>query len=230
MSSSKGNVVLPKDLLKIYLPEIVRYFYAGTKPVKEFSIPLDEEMSKVYEDFYQNERVYFGAEKEENKRKLEHLKRVYEMSMLSIPKSMPEQLTPQSILNLAQLYKPEELLKMKNVSSERSSGIIKNVLNWIEEYGQGTKVSINSSVPADLSLTEPQRKAMKILASELSKEWTADDLQKRVYSLKDDAGTDAKSIFQALYTVLINKTAGPRAGEFILSIGKDKVRKLLEQL
>ncbi|MBD3263205.1 lysine--tRNA ligase, partial [Candidatus Woesearchaeota archaeon] len=52
MSSSIGKVITLGDTLKIYLPEIVRYLFASTKPVKEFSIATDEEVFKVFEDFY----------------------------------------------------------------------------------------------------------------------------------------------------------------------------------
>jgi len=39
-----------------------------------------------------------------------------------------------------------------------------------------------------------------------------------------------KEFFQVAYSVLINKTRGPRLASLILAIGQDKVVKLLEKI
>ena len=59
MASSVGNVITLKNTLDVYLPEIIRYLFAGTKPKTEFAISFDEDVFKVYEDFYDCEKIYF---------------------------------------------------------------------------------------------------------------------------------------------------------------------------
>ena len=48
--------------------------------------------------------------------------------------------------------------------------------------------------------------------------------------LAADSSLQAKEFFEAAYTLLIGKTRGPRLAALILSIGREKVVKLLEQV
>ena len=51
MSSSKGKLILPRDAMEIYEPEIIKWLFAGTRPNREFSIGFDLDVLKIYEDF-----------------------------------------------------------------------------------------------------------------------------------------------------------------------------------
>ncbi len=243
MSASVGNIVTPLDVMEIYPNEIIKYFFAGTKPNKLFNIPFDEEVLKVYEDFYQCERIYFGLE-DVGERDESHWKRVYELSMDKIPKKIPIQIPFSYASLIAQLFDEkdmngiEELLKktrhvktvLTNEDKERIKVLLLKSRNWVEKYApEQYKIRIQEKISEDLNLSEDQRKGLFILKEELKKDWTAEDLQTRIYEIGKELG-DVRGFFQTIYRVLIGKTAGPKAGQFIITIGKNKVRKILEQL
>lgn len=243
MSASVGNIVTATDVMQVYPNEIIKYFFAGTKPNKLFNIPFDEEVIKVYEDFYFCERVYFGLERL-SERDMNHWKRVYELSMKEIPKKLPIQV-PFSFLSLiSQLYddmdKVEELLKktghtekdLTDFDKERIKFLMEKARNWIEKYApEQYRIQIQDKLPAGVKkkLSKDQINGLKTLAEELDKEWKAEDLQTRIYEIGKELG-DVRGFFQAIYSVLIGKTAGPKAGQFIITIGKERVRKILEEL
>ncbi len=241
MSASVGNIVTATDVMEIYPNEIIKYFFAGTKPNKLFNIPFDEEVLKVYEDFYQCERIYFGME-EASERDTEHWKRVYELSVEKIPEKLPVQV-PFSFLSLvAQLYnnleKVEELLKKTGHISGKLSGyererigvLLKKAKNWVEKHApEHYRINLREKIPRDLELADAQRSGLLKLGGELEKDWSAEDLQSRIYEIGKETG-DVRGFFQAFYTVLIGRKSGPKAGHFIITIGKEKVKNILEQI
>ncbi|UCG95051.1 MAG: lysine--tRNA ligase [archaeon] len=241
MSASVGNIVTATDVMEIYPDEIILYFFAGTKPNKLFNIPFDEEVLKVYEDFYFCERIYFGLE-DVSERDADHWKRVYELSVRNIPEKIPVQI-PLSFLSLiSQIYddvdKVEDLLrKTGHIKEElgehdkkRLKVFMEKARNWVKDYAPDNyKINVRETVPSDLKMEKGHREALLKLAEDLKKEWTAEDLQNRIYELGKGTG-DVKGFFQVLYLVLIGRKAGPKAGQFIIAIGKDRVIKILEQL
>lgn len=240
MSASVGNIVTPTDVMEIYPNEIILYFFAGTKPNKLFSIPFDEEVIKVYEDFYFCERIYFGRE-DVSERDASHWKRVYELSVRDIPEKMPVQIPFSFLSMIGQMYDnigdAEKLLRetghIKNELSDydkkRLQVFIEKARNWISYAPEQYKIEIREEVPGDLDLKEDHREALLRLAGDLEKDLSPDEIQNRVYEIGKETG-DVRGFFQSLYTVLIDKKAGPRAGQFITAIGREKTRKILEQL
>jgi lysyl-tRNA synthetase class 1 len=241
ISSSKGVVITAGDILMVYLPEILRFLFAGTKPIKEFEIVMDEGVFKVYEDFYTVERAYYGKEKVEGK-KLAQMKRIYEMSAVDKPaKDMPIQPNFKHCVELINIYgTPEKALATvkakENVSGtglERYRAILERAKNWIERHAPDRyKFRVQDSVPDSIKtqLSGGQRKALAALAAELGKEWDEEGLFNRFYSIAEEAGISSKEFFQAVYMALIAKSAGPRLAPFILAIGRERVAKLLKSV
>ncbi len=52
MSSSAGNLFTIQEVEEVYEPEILRYLFVGTRPNKEFEISFDNDVIKIYEDYY----------------------------------------------------------------------------------------------------------------------------------------------------------------------------------
>ena len=245
MSASKGNIVTATEVLRIYPPEVIKYFFAGTKPSKLFVIPFDEEVLKVYEDFYQCERIYFGVE-EVSERDREHWKRVYELSMNEIPDKIPAQIPFSFISLISQLFDEDknfekiiDLLRktghvneISEYDEKRIKTLIKKSRNWVNDYApEKYRIIVQEKIPDEIKnkISESQRKALLKLRDELGKEWTSEEIQNKVYEIGKESG-NVREFFQNLYTLLIGKKSGPRAGQFILAIGKEKVMKILGQL
>ena len=88
ISSSSGNVIGLDDTLEVYTPELVRYLFASTRPNAEFAISFDLDVIKIYEDYDRSERIYYGID-EANEKKKDKEGRIYELSQTAQP--MPDQ-------------------------------------------------------------------------------------------------------------------------------------------
>ncbi|MEE9406409.1 MAG: lysine--tRNA ligase, partial [Candidatus Aenigmarchaeota archaeon] len=242
MSSSAGIVVTIKDTVDIYLPEIVRFLFTSTKPIKEFAIMFDEAVFKVYEDFYTVERAYYGKEKAEGK-KLAQMKRIYELSAVDKPaKDMPIQPNFKHCVELINIYgdvgKALDAVKAKEKVSgnglERYRAILERAKNWVERHATDRyRFKVQDKVPDSVKtqLSGAQKKALEALLKDLeSKDWKEEDLFNRFYKIAEGAGISGKEFFQAVYLALISKTAGPRLAPFILAIGQRRVAKILKSI
>lgn len=197
MSASKGDVITVTTCLEIYTPEVLRFLFAGTKPNKEFAIAFDDEVIKVYEDFYVAERAYFeNSEKEkiENEKKKNHLKRVYRFSMpspqrgeLEIPKQMPIQPSFRFLSDLVQIIKGSEKeqveeirkklqemghipVKLSNSDLDRLNRLIKCAKIWAEKYApQQLRLKLQEKVHAEIKskLSGTQKLALNNFAVSL---------------------------------------------------------------
>ncbi len=240
MSSSKGNVIKIPDVLEVYISEVVRYLFAGRKPKTEFSLTFDEEIFKIYEDFYKAERIYFRKEKVNDKDRA-HWSRVYKMSCVkSVPRSMPVQPNFTHCVELINIYRDvpaaTRSLKaaVKRSDLERYKAVLKCAKNWLakhapEQYKFEVQESVSPAVKEQLS--KAQVEGVKELASLLSKKkYSEDAMSKVIFEAKDKAGLDVKDFFKAVYLVLLGKERGPRLAPFIIAIGQDRVAKLLRQM
>lgn len=241
MSSSVGNAVSIGEVMKVYLPEIVRFLFAGTKPSKEFAISFDEDVLKVYEDFYHTERVYFGMEKAGEKTTAQ-LRRIYEMSVITLPKDLPVQPNfkhavtliniCQDVQNALERAKKIEGIK-KAADRKRYEMILERAQHWLTHYAPDSyRFEIHQAVPDRIQhrLTKKQKEAVRTLSQELAAVKTEQEVLNALYQCCTKTGLDPKEFFTAMYLILIGKETGPRLAPFILAIGKEKVRKLLEEV
>ena len=217
MSKSIGNVITLSDVEEIYEPEIVRYLFVGTRPNKGFDISFDNDVIKIYEDYDELERRYY--EKEAN----EQEKRIYELSRLKISKVKPERASFRHLITLIQTGKAG---KLKGCAKQRAE----KVKNWLEKYASDDfKFKIKEKI--ETKLTEKQKEAFIALKESLKvKKFNEDDLLNEFYNISNAVGISGKEFFETAYIILIGKRKGPRLASLILTIGKDKIIKLLEQI
>ncbi len=238
MSSSLGNVITLKEILRVYLPEIVRFLFAGTKPRKEFAVSLDEDVVKIYEDFYEVERAYFG--KEDADEKTTHQKiRIYEMSVVDKPpKTLPIQPGFRYCSDLINVYKDinnvlrERAKDMNKLNRERFRAVLERAKYWLEHYAPDKyKFEVQKKVPINIKLSNKQKAALKSLAKRLKeKDWNEDSLLNLFYEISRENELSPRNFFTGAYKVLINREYGPKLTTLILVIGKKKVVGLLEKL
>jgi lysyl-tRNA synthetase, class I len=237
MASSKGDVVTLKENLEVYTPELTRYIFAGSKPQMEFKISFDEDIFKVYEDFYKCERIYFDKEKVTDRDK-SHWSRVYEMSVVDkAPKKIPIQPAFKHCVELINLHQnakqalesvPEKLTK---IDKERYLAILICAENWLAKHAPEQYKFELQEKPISAGLSEKQKAALKDLAKALKKKYTDSKELASVFgeiAKKHDLGF--KDFFGAVYQFLINKERGPRLAPFIIAVGQDKIRKILDKV
>ncbi|MFH1444942.1 MAG: lysine--tRNA ligase [Nanoarchaeota archaeon] len=238
MSSSLGNVITLADVLKVYTPEVVRFFFAGTKPLKEFYFSFDEDVFKFYEDFYKGERIYYGKEKVPDRDKA-HWSRVYEMSLIEKPaKEMPMQPGFRECVTLITKYSdPEKAVKsipgLNKSNMNRYLAILKRAKFWIENYApEQHKAILQNSVSKEVldKLKGKQKKALRDFAKKLDDVKTEEDVKNLCFNVSKDNNINLVDFFKAAYLVLLGNERGPRLAAFIMVIGKEKVKKLLEKI
>jgi len=238
-SSSKGIIFTLKDVLEVYEPEIVRYFFAGSRPSAEFAISFDLDVLKVYEDFDKCERIYFKEEKVD-KKEFEKQKRIYELSSINIPKKLPYQPGLRHLTTVLQVYEKDvkkaaeffkEFLKTKE-DKERFDARCKCVLNWLEKYApEEFKFTVQEKVAEDLKLDKKQKDALQNVAKLLKGKVKDDkELHEKFYDICKELDLKPGEFFKAAYLVLLNKERGPRLASFILTLGVKKVIRLFEHV
>jgi len=229
MSSSLGNVITLKDTLEIYEPKVLRWIFAGTRPNTEFSISFDLDVLKNYEDFDKLERVYYG--KEEGKEKdLDKQKRIYELSCVDKPpKSMPQQISFRHLTTLLQIYENNVDKVIKEYKIKNKERVI-CVKNWLDKYApEEFRFEIVKKVTSKIN--KEYKEALLDLAERLKKKkFDEQTLFNEFYEICNKRNIKNTDFFKAAYNVLINKDKGPRLANFILTLGQERVVKLLNQL
>lgn len=239
-SSSKGIAFTLKELLKVYSPELVRHLFAGSRPTAEFEIAVDADIIKVYEEFDRLERVYFGEEKVSEKA-LDQKRRTYELSCVGKP---PERLPFQpSFRHLT------NILLVNELNIEKAIGYYEDQLthkedkdrlhnravcakNWLENHAPDEfKYEVQSTINKELEIPQEYKDVFKEVAKRLKeKSWTDEELHDQFYILINNKELQVKDFFNYAYKVLIDREKGPKLANFILTIGKDKVANLFEQI
>lgn len=215
--SSKGNVMTVDEVLEIYEPEVLRYLFCGTRPKASFQISFDLDVIKIYEDFDNLEKRYFERKTNEKE------SRMYEMSMLDIPKKKPDRIGFRHLVTLVQVGKVKEL-------NEYGKKRAKKVENWLEKYAP-EEMAFEVQDKVKVKLTSKDKEAMLELKKSLETgDFTEEELFNEFYEICEKVGIKNTQFFRDAYLILINKEKGPRLASLILEIGKEKVLNLLNQL
>lgn len=233
MSSSTGEVVTLGDVLDVYLPEITRYLFASSKPRMEFKISFDADVLKVYEDFYDCERIHYGKKKVKDKDKI-HWSRVYRMSAVDKPaRSMPIQPNFRHCVELINIYRdPKKALDAicktekvtKQQDKERYLAILERAKNWLHRYAPDQYKFHLQNNPSSAGLSDKQKSALEGLVKKINSR----DLVPVFGNLAKKNDLELREFFQAVYKVLIGKERGPRLAPFIDAVGRKKIAQLLD--
>lgn len=219
-SSSAGNAISLQDVLEIYEPEVLRYLFVSTRPNKGFQISFDNDVIKIYDDYDALENKYYQGIANQQE------KRIYELSQVQHkkpPKKRQEKESFRHLITLVQIGKTGEL-------NEESRKRAEKVKAWLEKHaGEDMKFEVQEKI--NVRLGEKQRQALKTLKESLSvRDFTEEELFNEFYKICNGIGISGKEFFQGAYSVILNKTRGPRLANLILSVGKERIIKLLEQI
>jgi lysyl-tRNA synthetase class 1 len=217
-ASSTGNALNLDEVEEVYEPEVLRYLFVGTKPKTGFQISFDNDVIKIYEDYDALERKYY--EKTANPRE----KRIYELSVLKLGKTLKEKTSFRHLMTLVQIG------KTKNLSKEDKIRVGK-VKNWLDNYAE-EEMKFQLQEEINVELNQKEKDALLLLRDSLKhkKLKNSEELLNEFYNICKEVDISAKEFFQMTYEVLIKKTRGPRLADLILFVGKEKIIKLLNQI
>ena len=233
MSSSKGLGLKAHDLVKILPPEIARYLFIRKDYKEQYNFdPFGTNaIPDLFDDYDEAWKAYEDGEKDD-------LARTFVLSQikhglparkgLSVPRF-------REIANyLSQGLTGAEVEKRFSESpKELIDERIKYAKVWLENYApEDFKFNLTKEIPeAAKNLTDDQKEYLKSVATKydsLGKD--AEAMQIGLYKISKDEGIKVGDAFSAIYTALIGKTHGPRAGLLLYNIGKDKVVERIKEV
>jgi lysyl-tRNA synthetase class 1 len=257
MASSKGEVIDLPDLLRVYTPELCRYLFAGTRPNTEFTISFDLDVIKIYEDYDKTERIAWKIEAAKNQDIFLREKRIYELSQSELsgegksqmPAIMPFQVPFRHLCNLIQIA-DGDIEKTLGALQSAAGGPTVEQLPRLRARAECAKYWVAECAPEDFrfklkqggsetvsltgaDLTEVEKKAVRSLRDTViaNIENYADDkaCAEAIYKVAEEQGMEGKVLFRAAYQALIGKDQGPRLANFLRSINKEQLLRILEK-
>jgi len=228
MSASLGNVVYPRDWLKVAPSNLLRFFY-NKKIMKTRSFSFGE-LPKLYDDYDTHARMYAGETKTQNEKEMMHMKRLFEISQvraLEIPPPLPFS----HACMVSQIFTDEEsitksLKRSGHYDENAKEQMVERLAlarNWAKKYApEESKINLDIDVEKTKEeLDGLQKKFLKELADWLlESDRTSDEINEKIYTTSKDLDMPLKTTFAAIYMAIMGAERGPRASTFIASLDK----------
>jgi len=222
----------------VYTPQVIRYLFAGTRPNTEFAISFDLDVIKIYEDYDKTERIYFGTESMDEKKR-EKEARIYELSQVGeVPSHMPYQVPFRHLCNLLQINSGDiekTLAALPDLSDDQSQRMRERsacAWRWITGHApEDFRFALRGAKDEPVPVSEPARAAIRALCGIIDKDFAALDeksLGEAIYSVCGGAGIEPKAFFPEIYRALVGKEKGPRLAAFILCVGRERILDILK--
>ncbi len=239
MSKSKGNVVTLGEMLETVPPEVVRYVLVRTDPMKHKDFDWGK-IPQLVEEFERVERIYYGLEGTAPREDPEDMRRLYELSLTSMPPRKDlVQVTYGHLLTLVQLY-PEfdDLIAALQRAGELTKDVPEEHLEHIRAKANNARAWVRDFAPEAMRFTVleeltpeargmlsgEQREYLARLAEGLSSvEWEGETVQDVVFNVSKDVDLKARDAFAAIYISMLGRQKGPRAGFFLASMDSEWV-------
>ncbi len=209
MSSSRGIVLLPKDLLKIMPPGAVRRIILGRDPSRRFDIDLEGGFPRFMDEY--------RAEAGEPFVPFNHLV-VVAQTVGGDADAAAEMLRRGGYAEAAEDH-------------EKLARDLSYARNWAERWAPDSMrlglLDPGESREAAAGLDDEQRAYLREVSEKLASGMDGEAVQDLLYSTAIERGLKPKRAFAAVYRVLLGKTSGPKAGPFIAGLPPEQVRERL---
>ena len=241
ISSSGGDVADLYDVLEIYPPEIVRYLFVGTRPSSEFAISFDLDVLKIYEDYDNTERIYFGL-LNVNEKKKEKESRIYELSQVddkAIPTEPGYQIPFRHLCNYLQIYSGDQekvLARLDGITESQKERLRVRMTcawNWLQKYApEEFCFSLAKEGDELYQATDEELSAIRdfrVYADEFLDTLSEKEFSEYIYKTASDNGMDNADFFRLIYMVLIGKEKGPKLAPFLKACGSERINEILRR-
>jgi lysyl-tRNA synthetase, class I len=203
MSSSRGIVLLPKDLLRIMPPGAVRRIILGRDPARRFDIDLEGGFPRFMDEY--------RAETGEPYVPFTHL--------VTVAQTVGED--TEAAAQMLRRGGYEEAV------TDRLADDLYYARNWAAEWAPESVrlglLDLAEAEEAAAALDDEQREYLREVSARLRAEMDGEAIQDVLYSTAIERGLKPKRAFAAVYSVLLGKTSGPKAGPFIAGLTLDQV-------
>lgn len=219
MSSSKGNIVTPKEALSIISPDILRYFIVRSRPEKALQFDPGAKLVNLIDEYKQVKSAAANSTPHE-------FADAYEFADMGTP------ISTVPFAHLVSVYQAAlgDNSIARNILARTGYDIDEDILrvestyvaNWLERYApDSVKFSVASDLP-DVDLSKQQRDFLHELAEKISAESDvhAEWVHETIYSLKEAHELSPAESFRAIYRVILGQDSGPKAGWFLTTLDK----------
>ncbi|MDQ0268163.1 lysine--tRNA ligase [Cytobacillus purgationiresistens] len=237
MSSSSGNVMTPKDLLKIYTPEVILFMFAKYKPNASFHIGLDEDVQRAYSEFERYYQSYCAG-------KLNHELLIQSLELAGVNQCQ-KQPSFQQVAGIYPLVNFNEQALQTALSksgewytTEELATICNRAEYWLRYWKTDTLIKVNEdqniSYYRTLSSEDKNRIEQVVIILKNESGLMGEQLMKRIYAIcheedKKKMKQNQRNLFKNVYQLLINEESGPRLPLLFSAIGTERVIRLLVQ-
>lgn len=220
MSSSKGVVLLPGDMLGIMPPEILRRLVLGRDPARA----LDVDLGEGFPQFMDEQRAELGGTDVPFSHLVTVAQTVGESDMVEDKRVERAQKQAEKALNQSGYEKAAKDARLLDELSYAG----KWAKNWApEQY----RFKVLEELPEEAGeLDEAQRSYLTEMAERLPEDCgDGDEVQNLLYNTAKELDLKPKKAFAAVYTVLLGKKSGPKAGPFVAGLPPELVRERFVQ-
>lgn len=239
MSASKGLGASAKEIADLLPPTMLKLLMIRKQP--NHPIDFDPEGATIPNLFDEYDRLsdhYFKRHPEPS----EGYARTFRLAQMD-PLTEPEDLWQMRftvvsfVVQMPHLVIEEEAAKLKGGAlTQAEVAALKErafyVRRWLDQYAaEEYRYVIQADVPADLTLDDEQKKALKALKEKLGGEsvpWEGAKIHEAIHSVKTEIGIEPKKMFQPLYRMFLGRTSGPQVGWFLSTFPRADVLKRLE--
>ncbi|ENQ3080635.1 lysine--tRNA ligase [Bacillus cereus] len=235
MSSSAGNIITPNELLNIYSPEIILFMFSKYKPNASFNIGLDEDVIRNYSEYERFRENYRNGTIQDKDICLSlKLSKVNDGN-----EAFPKFNQVAGVLPLVNFHvqalqdvlsKTDEVYTVTEVKK-----ISDRVEYWIKNWHPQKMIRINEKKDIEYyeALDVIQKKWLKEFCDILRNNRQIDQLMERIYAICHDEDkkimrANQKLLFNMVYKLVLNSSAGPRLPLLIQAVGIERMVSLLD--
>lgn len=199
MSSSRGIVLLPKDLLWIMPPDALRQMMLGRDPARALELDLEGGFPRFMDEY----RASVG----EDSVPFAHLAIVAQ--------------------TVGDVETAAEMLRQGGYEEAAAdhgklAADLDYARNWAREWAPEAYrfelLGPEEASRAASELDDEQRAYLAVVADRMEPEMDGDEMQSLMYSTAKERDVKPKRAFAAVYTVLLGTKSGPKAGPFVAGL------------
>jgi len=234
MSSSKGLGLKAHDITKILPPEVARFLFTRTRYKEQINFDpegslaisdLFDEYDRCYQSFAKGEKGSFA--------------RSFELAQIAnIPEKDKNIFLPRfrDVANLIQNKEPDIAKKFEQQKGSKLTDKEQKILSerkkyakvWLDEFApEEFKVLMKDDVP-EIELSKKEKEFLNKVSTLVEAAKDDEDLQKELYKAAKASELGVKEAFATIYMVFIGKKFGPKAGTFLMSYDKARVKERIK--
>lgn len=250
MSSSAGTTATPRAALDILEPPILRWLYLRRNPGQKFAIDFGQEVIRLYDEW-----DTFAARQPQASPADQKIYQLCVQTSTGTVNRAARPVSFRLLSSAADLTQghQEQIARIAADALDlpfEGSALIESLeprlscaINWATRYlpeDERTHVREDFAAEVYAGLDEPTKEGIALLLGRLDAGWSLEGLTKLVYAvpkiqrgLPEDTKPDdvlkqaQRKFFIGIYQLICGADTGPRLPTLFLSLGQEKVRRLL---